>query len=380
MCTRILRTLTGSAVLLLVVMAIPAYAQDAGDAGAAKPGEQPVKLDTPDTPAEADSPAVAVEPPADGAGGAEQAFQRGVALYKKDLYREALTEFNRALALDPNHEQAKNYADRSNSKLHLAAGGADTTVTPTFETFDAESIDPSTGAQQTAEELKKARIKELIALAARYEEAQKWDTALQIYDEVRLQDPKNAAAIEGIHRATIGRAKHETTEAERRVEEQHHEASANIAKGKLWPEGAGADGIKQYKFAVPEVDEKYEEVHEKTQLEETLESPVSIEFEDIHIQDVVNFIVDTYSINVVLDSRAVEAPQKVQPAARAPRPAPACPGSSPALRAVQGPSPARPARSAATSSAALRHLRRPAAYRTARAAPASPARSRIRST
>lgn len=101
MCTRILRRLTWSAAMLLVLLALLHAARAAAED--AKPGEQPVKLDTPTSPAEADSPAGAggapaaavVEPPspAVAAGDASDAFQRGVALFKKDLSREALTEF-----------------------------------------------------------------------------------------------------------------------------------------------------------------------------------------------------------------------------------------------------------------------------------------------
>ncbi len=53
---------------------------------------------------------------------AETYFRRGVGLYKKELYREALTEFNRALALDPNHKEAQVYQQKFNSQLQLSIG------------------------------------------------------------------------------------------------------------------------------------------------------------------------------------------------------------------------------------------------------------------
>jgi len=311
--------------MLLVLLALPVHAH----AGAAekKPAENPGKLETPNTPAEADSAATpastaTVEPPAAAAtpaapaapaGDANEAFQRGVALYKKDLYREALTEFNRALALDANNADAKGFAERCNAKLHLAAGGTNPAEVPTFETIDASNIDASKGAQQTAAELKKQRIKDLLALAQRYEEAQKWDTALQIYEEIRLQDPKNQEAIEGYHRSTMGQSKHEVADSGRAVDEEHEKTRAYIEEKKKWPEGADANGIKPYKFAVPQIEEKFEPEPPKTVIDEALNSPVSIEFEDIHINDVVSFLTDTYSINIIVDTRAVAPPLKVQP-------------------------------------------------------------------
>ncbi len=53
---------------------------------------------------------------------AETYFRRGVGLYKKELYREALTEFNRALALDPNHKEAQVYQQKCNAQLQLSIG------------------------------------------------------------------------------------------------------------------------------------------------------------------------------------------------------------------------------------------------------------------
>jgi len=325
MCTRILRTLTGSGALLFVLLALPVQAQGAD----AKPVEQPVQLETPSTPAESDSTVAALAAPG-SADDAEQAFQRGVALYKKDQYREALTEFNRAIALNPGLADAKNFAERCNAKLNLAAGGTDPAAVPTFETFDAENIDAQQGAQQTAEELKKQRVKELLDLAVRYEEAQKWDTALEIYEEVRLQDPRNSVAEEGIHRATLGKSKKESDRARQTVTEQHEQTRGFIEDKKQWPDGAGPDGIKKYRFAVPEIEEKFEEVAPKTVIEETLDSPVSVEFEDIHINDVIAFIIDTYSINIVLDSRAVEPPAKPTPVGAPGAPGvPGAPGAFP---------------------------------------------------
>lgn len=327
MCTRIQRTLAGGAALLLALLALtatlatPVHAQPAA-------GEQPVNLDTPASDAEADSSSAAVEPPAaaPGIGDAEQAFQRGIALFRKDQYREALSEFNRALALDPAHSGAKGYAERCNAKLNLAAGGTDPAVVPTFETFDAEDVDPAAGVQASADEIRKQRVKELLDNAQRYEEAQMWDAAIEFYSQVKLQDPKNAAANEGLHRATVGKARADINVSQKSLDEERAEIRADIEKRKLLPDGAGPDGIKPYKFAVPEIEEKFEPVVEKSQIEETLESPVSIEFEDIHINDVISYIIDFYSINVVLDSRAVEPPQRAQPQAQGAPGAPGAPG------------------------------------------------------
>ncbi len=64
---------------------------------------------------------------------AEQAFREGVNLYKKDMYSEALNEFNRALALDPGHMDAAIFKKKCETKLQMLASGQDPAITPVFE-------------------------------------------------------------------------------------------------------------------------------------------------------------------------------------------------------------------------------------------------------
>ncbi len=52
-----------------------------------------------------------------------------------------------------------------------------------------------------------------------------------------------------------------------------------------------------------------------------LDSPVSLEFENIHIQEVLAFVQDSYKFNAVLDQRVVQAPRHPRPGAEAAAPA-----------------------------------------------------------
>jgi len=286
----------------------------AANAQPATDAESPVVLTPADPPTEVDIAA----PAPGGAAEAQEAFQRGVNLYQKDLYGEALTEFNRALALDPSFSDAQTYVQKCNAKLQLQVGGINTGATPTFETFDPQAIQPGNEQSQlTANELKKQQVQDLLGLAVRYQEAQKFETAVELYRQVLLIDPKNTPAKEGLHTATIGLKKQGITESEKNVDEDRAEIRRYIQTQKELPAGAGPDGIKPYRFDVPQIEETFAPVEEKSEIEKTLESVVSIEFEDIHINDIVTFVSDTYSVNIIIDSRAVESPQKVQPAAAA---------------------------------------------------------------
>jgi len=248
-----------------------------------------------------------------GVSDAEEYFRRGVALYRRDLYREALTEFNRALSLNPNLSAARQYVEKANAKLQIAATGADPAATPTFETFDPESIAP--GQRElplTAEELRRERVRQLLADARRYMDHLRYETAVEIFEQVLLIDPRNETARQGLHEATLGASRDAIVESERRVEEDKQRIREFIWDKKQLPEGADASGIKPYRLSFPEIEEQFIDEPELSKVEQTLQSPVNIEFEDIHINDIIGFVADSYGINIVIDTRAVEPPVLVQ--------------------------------------------------------------------
>ncbi len=257
---------------------------------------------------------------------AESCFRRGVALYKKELYREALTEFNRALALDPNHKEAQIFKEKCETQLQISQVGEKLPEKPAFETF--QPVQPGEAPEKTAEELKRERVAKLLSDAKRYMDAQKFDVALEIYNNVLLIDPKNEEAREGLHQATIRLHEQSVKESERKVAEDRAKIRAFLEKQKTLPEGADARGIKPYKFTIPEIEEEAAPIEKVSELEKALDSIVSIEFEDIHISEITQFISDSYGVNIVIDNRAVEPPRKQQPQQAG--------GAQPALPGVLG--------------------------------------------
>lgn len=347
MSTGYMRYITRGCAAVLVMLALHAAAQNmpvepaVAEAADAAPGWNAGREGTPGANAPAEISAAAIEAPAAQASGggsgvseAEEYFRRGVALYKRDLYREALTEFNRALALAPNLQGAKEFQEKCNAKLQLSAGGTQAAETPSFETFDPESI--SAGGetpQKTADELKRERVKKLLSDAARYLEAQRNDVAVEIYSNVLLIDPNNVIAREGLHKATLGAHMDEVKDSELKVKEDRAMIRNFIEEEKTLPKGSDARGIKPYRFTVPEIEEEYVAPDKTSEIEKTLQSKVTIEFEDIHINEIVQFISDSWMTNIVIDTRAVEPPKKAQPqqagAPMQPQPQPFQPGGAP---------------------------------------------------
>ncbi|MCL4855197.1 MAG: tetratricopeptide repeat protein [Bryobacteraceae bacterium] len=59
----------------------------------------------------------------EGISEADKFYREGLSLYSRDMYREALNAFNRALALDPNHENAQKMVVKCEGKIQMAAAG-----------------------------------------------------------------------------------------------------------------------------------------------------------------------------------------------------------------------------------------------------------------
>lgn len=322
-------TVTLLCVMLLAYIAMPlAHGQDVEDAQPAVNGApvmETTKLD-----------ATVTE--------AEGYFRRGVDLYKQDLFREALTEFNRALALDPNFAEAREFQSKANIKLQQALVGAATAETPVFQTIEPTTLRANEGRMDlSADEIRQERVRELMSHGAKYLEAEHYTTAVEIYSNVLLIDPENQAAKDGLHKATLGAHDTKIKDNKSGVAEDRGMIQGFIESSKRLPEGADARGIKPYRFSVPEIAEEREEVKEMSEIEKILESPVSIEFEDIHINEIVDFIADSYDVNIVIDNRVVAPPPRAVPVVAAqPGAVPGAPGAFPGAPGAPGAFPGAP--------------------------------------
>ncbi len=245
---------------------------------------------------------------------AEKHFRQGVELYDKELYREALGEFERALALDPSLDTAMDYRDKALSKLELSAVGLDPGAVPQFEVFDPEAVSPGDETPLLSPEEKRIqRVRELLDLGDRYLEYRRYEAAMEYYSEVLLIAPDNKHARKGLHEATLGASKANIVEAEGKVAEDRLRMREAIERSKQLPEGADAFGVRQYRITVPGVEEEYEAPPSRSPaIEEALNSPVGIEFEGEHINNIMEFLADYLGVNIVVDARVVAPPVQVE--------------------------------------------------------------------
>lgn len=240
---------------------------------------------------------------------AETHFRLGVSLYADGNFREALDEFRRALALDPGMQKAEDYARRTEAQLNLSDIGIDPTVPPQFETFDPESLAPlSETPQLSPEEHKIQRVRELVELGEQYLEFQLYEPARDLFEQVLLIAPDNKRAQQGLHESTIGAYRDDKEATKQLNEEQTERFRAYVEQMKQLPEGADPRGIKKVRIAVPSIEERISDDRQRSHIEEILDNPVGVVFEDIHLRDILEFITDTYEVNIVVDGRVIEGP------------------------------------------------------------------------
>ena len=169
----------------------------------------------------------------------ERFFRVGVALYRDGNYREALDEFNRALALEPGMERAQDFRDKCEARLHVSAAGGDPRSVPSFETFDPSALGPlQESPQLSSEEHKIQKVRELVELAEQFLEHQFYDEAVEYFEQVLLIAPDNRRAKEGLHKATIGAYEAGTKSVRDEVTEQNELFRRHIEQQKLLPDGA----------------------------------------------------------------------------------------------------------------------------------------------
>ncbi|GMV99100.1 MAG: hypothetical protein AMXMBFR84_02390 [Candidatus Hydrogenedentota bacterium] len=296
--------------LLVAAMTVYGGALTAQAQGASGAVEAPIVTEPQPTAAESG-------PEPQGVSPADEAYNEGVALYNRGMFLEALNSFNRALANDPNHPHAKTMAERAQTKLQTTAVGQEPAVLQTFETFEAKPAESETtsdaGIPESAEELRYQTVKELLEQGQFLLENRKFERAQKLFERALIIDPENKTAARLLQEATIGTFDERLPREWQKLEIDRLRIREKSEQIKQLPDGADAYGIKDITISVPVAEEEFVREEEKTDIEKALDEFVSIEFEEEHISNILDYIAEYASINIVLDSRVVDPPRQPVP-------------------------------------------------------------------
>ncbi len=280
---------------------------------------------------------------------AEKLYREGVALYNDDKYREALNSFNRALVLDPALEKAIRMRQKCEGRIVGAAGGPDPVAIREFPTVAPSDLneEAETGELQlTSEEVKLKRVKELIEEGEFLIENQRYQRAVDALNQVLILAPHNRTARRLLAEATIGASKERLELVQEKLDIQRQDIREAIDSTKLLPEGSDARGIKDFRviFSVEEEREDPLVSGRQSDIEEVLESRVTLDFLDDHISNILEELSEYYEVGIVLDTRVVapEIEERTSAGGQPGAPGALTPSPFPGPGSFPGPGQARP--------------------------------------
>ncbi|MCK5556793.1 MAG: hypothetical protein KAJ01_00330, partial [Candidatus Hydrogenedentes bacterium] len=229
----------------------------------------------------------------------------GVKLYAQGRYRDALSQFNRVLVIEPENKIAKKYVEECAEYLQPSA------VEEVTVEYPEKVAPPPVPVGPSPEEVRRAAVEKYLGFGRDYFDKEQYDKAVEEWERVLLIDPTNVRAIRSIREAerrSIGEKREDIKEA---LELQRQDNSLQTEQKLFRPAGSNIDGIKPFRITLPPV-EKREVRPIITKMEkilETLETKVNIDFaEGTDIRDVITFLSDFVGVNIVLDERVMFPP------------------------------------------------------------------------
>lgn len=205
----------------------------------------------------------------------EQYMNLGVRLHSEGKYRDALEQFNRVLAVDPENKIAKKYANECNQ--YLTPGAVEE---PPIEYPEAPPLKPKE-LIPSAEEVRQRTVQKYLDLGQEYYDQGEYEKAVGEWERVLLVDPVNERAIQSIRDAS-GKSlekKREGLEEDLRLERD--ETSLFVERKRQRPEGTDPGGIRPFRITLPRREEEKEKpvIAKIEKLEDKLNSEVGIDFD-----------------------------------------------------------------------------------------------------
>ncbi len=268
--------------------------------------------------------------PAEKAAEYKSHIDRATQRLDQGKYREAIAEFNRALLLNPASEEAKRGIIKANQEIAARSAVPDASaierdrlnfhLTKGTEYYDAEKydqamveweqalqIDPENKlARSLIDAAKHAKVDLLIEKGHDEFFAGNFDSAISIWKEAQQIVPSSKVLADLLAEANNARHAWEMSQAEADIEVQRQEMTETLSKMALWPEGAGADGLKRKDISLKPPPSKIKEFGSREAILKELSQPVAFEFECEPLRGVLKFLTEITGINILVDEEIFE--------------------------------------------------------------------------
>ena len=182
----------------------------------------------------------------------EQYLNLGVRLHAEGSYRDALDQFNRVLAIDPENKIAQRYAEECTQYLTPGAVEELKIEYPTAPAPAPTPVGPS------PEEVRQRTVEKYLMLGQEYYDAGEYEKAMSEWDRVLLVDPVNERARQSIREARKRSLRKRRDEIREELKVDREETSLYVEEKLQRPDGTDPGGIKPFSVKLPPV-EKIEE-------------------------------------------------------------------------------------------------------------------------
>jgi type II secretory pathway component GspD/PulD (secretin) len=255
-------------------------------------------------------------------------ISRGQQHLDQRRFREAISEFNRALLLEPTSEEAKKGIIKANQGLaaHPSEGPVELDriefhLTKGTEYYDAEKYDEAIAeweevlriepdnklARSLIDAGQRAKVDLLIETGHDKFFAGDYDAAIAIWQEDQELVPESSTVLdELIEHADLKRHETKMQQINNQLKRQLQKTSEMVAEKGIWPEGAGADGIKWKDISEKPDEKEYREFRPREEIMKELLQPVAFEFECEPLRDVLRFLTTITGINILVDEEIFE--------------------------------------------------------------------------
>ena len=213
-------------------------------------------------------------------------YQKALSLYQHGAYREAIQKLQQMALIDPNHalvkvgERLMAHAELKHFQQKLRVGVASRPAPQGGSVSELEQA-----LTQKRMELETTLKYAKVALQER-----KYDQAMKLLTTVLEQDPSNREAQQLSEHAQLGKLDEERDRVATQVHEDEHAMINDVLKAQILPPTPEGLSMSAQLLAGGTVDPA---------LSAKLQQPVSFDFTEVALSDVLQFLADTVNVSII---------------------------------------------------------------------------------
>ena len=215
-------------------------------------------------------------------------YQQGQTLYRQGAYQEAVNTFEQMVVIDPSHElvkAAQRLIAKAEAKLFEERARATAQLSPDMRGALVSELE-----QRLAE--KRMEIETALKYAKSAVQQRHYDMAIQLLQGILSQDPEHRQAQQLLEEAQLARLEDEKQRLIEEVKIDEQRMVNEVLKAQLVTPPASSSGrtLQTRTLTANGSDQD---------IPQTFQQPVSFDFKDVALTDVLDFLADAANVSVI---------------------------------------------------------------------------------